>query len=182
MFRGPVSGRSEPGIGLVVRGPRGEPFPRSRPQLVGRRTTGTYGPQGKLHRLHQQRGLAHDGKRDSRRKRVDFSGDLTVRNPTRSMHGVGYLMIDDTYLLFALGMDFGSRANSSISKLENSLKTITRPGYTGATNPWSKTGSVASSANRPAMGAETGPPGFPGSGPGSAGYPASRLSAEQSRG
>ena len=172
MFRGPVSGRSEPGIVLSYAA-HGGAIPESGPNWSEGVRRGLMGLKANCTGFTSNVG-SPTTVNGIPAVRVDFSGDLTVKNQTRSMHGVGYLMIDDTYLLFALGMDFGSRANSSISKLENSLKTITRPGYTGATNPWSKTGSVASSANRPAMGAETGPPGFPGSGPGSAGYPASR--------
>ncbi len=116
--------------------------------------------------------------------RIQFRGERPFKGKSYRMEGVVYVVVDSTNILAAMGMDFGSGASASISKLENALKTLRRPDYVmpprngsparGSTssNPGSLAGGFGGSP-----GTEYSPPGsvadegYPGNSGSGTGYP-----------
>ena len=175
MYRGPRFGKSEPGIVLS--------YGAHHQDVSQREPDWSSAVRAVLMRLRSQctNFQQQTGQRTTINGipavRVQFSGDLTIKGETRPMQGIGYLLLDDTYLLFALGMDFGPNAKTNVEKLEKSLRTISRPGYTMPSYAWnggghssSASGSVAmSSGSSGALGAAMGEMNSGNSRPGSAG-------------
>jgi hypothetical protein len=174
MFRGPAFAGAEPGIQLSF-GPHRQDFSGTVPKWNNAAQVVLRGLRRKCKDFTSQVGTPTNVN-GLPAVRVEFGGDFTHQGKTKPMKGVGYLLLDNTYMMFAVGMDFGGRAASSVPKFEKSLLTIKRPGV--SLPPSWGTGSGGSS---PASGAVAGSQGaFPGSsGPGSSmgsgpgGYPGS---------
>ncbi len=185
MFRGPRFGKSEPGI-ILSFGPHHQDISQREPDWSSAVQAGFMALRSKCSGFQHQVGppTTVNG---IPAVRVEFSGDFTHAGQTRPMQGLGYLMIDDSYLLFALGMDFGPSAQANVGKMEKSLQTISRPGFTMPAYSWNGGGpsSAPGGLGSGAPGSMGNPPAYPGSiaglgsggpssgmGPGS-GYPGS---------
>ncbi len=160
MYRGPRFGKSEPGI-ILAFGAHNQDFSGQAPNWSSAVQLGLAGLRVKCTGFEQQVGspTAVNG---IPAVRVQFNGDFSLKGETRPMRGLGYLMIDDTYLLFALAMDFGPNAEANVGKMEKSLQTISRPGSTTPSFSWN--GGAGASV---ASGSRLNSPGYPGRPPGS---------------
>jgi hypothetical protein len=150
-FRGPVIGKSEPGIlveftrhhmDLTHRAPNWSESVRLGMAALRRKCSDFSSRSDELTTLNGLPGV-----------RFEFQGDFHLGSSSREIRGVGYVLCDDVNLIFILGVDFGSRAAANLTKLENSIKTIHRPGFSTPSYAWmndrssSRSGSQLASGN-----------------------------------
>ncbi len=141
MYRGPRFGKSEPGI-VFTYGVHHQDFSQQAPDWSSAVNVGLTGLRSRCNNFQHQTG-PQTSLNGIPAARITISGDLTLNGETRPMSGIGYLMIDETYLAFVMAMDFGAEAQANAQKMEAALKTIARPGHTMPAYAWTSGGGGA---------------------------------------